>query len=114
MLRHEGANPRVCGLFYKAVVMSTLLYASETWVISKPIERALEGFHNRITRSIAKLPIRYHPHLDTWEYPPIALAQERAGIFSLQHYLKRRRRYLERHAKLLLFQMREIKRDTQS
>ena len=46
LCREGGANPRVCGLFYKAVVMSTLLYASKTWVISKPILCTLEGFHN--------------------------------------------------------------------
>ena len=39
------------------------------------------------------------PSSDTWEYPPTALAQERAGIFSFQHYLKKRRCYLERHAR---------------
>ena len=99
LLRHKGANPRVCGLLYKAVVMSTLLYASKTWMITKPLLRALEGFHNRITRCIAKLQPRYHQVSDSWEYPDIELAQQRAGIYWVQHYLERRRCYLVRHAR---------------
>ena len=34
LLRGETTNPRVCGMFYKAVVQSVLLYGSETWVVS--------------------------------------------------------------------------------
>ena len=56
LLWREGANPRVSGLFYKAVCMSALLYALETWVISKPILHALEGFHHRAARGLARLP----------------------------------------------------------
>jgi len=32
---------------YHAVVMSTLLYGSETWVVKSPNIKCLEGFHNR-------------------------------------------------------------------
>ena len=99
LLRREGASPRVCGLFYKAVVLSTLLYACETWVITKPILRALEGFHNRITRCIARLSPRYHAEQDAWEYLDIELARSRAGVYPLQRYLERRRRYLDRYAR---------------
>ena len=34
LLKREGASSRVSGLFYKAVVMSTLLYSCETWVLT--------------------------------------------------------------------------------
>ena len=101
MLRREGANPRVCGLFYKAVVLSSLLYASETWLITQPILRALEGFHNQITQSIAKMSFCYLPDADTWVRPPIELARERAGIYPVQRYLNRRHGYLVRHARNL-------------
>ena len=37
---------------YCAVVMSTLLYGSETWVVKSPSMRRLEGFHNRCIRAI--------------------------------------------------------------
>jgi len=35
---------------YQAVVMSTLLYGSETWVVKSPGLKRLEGFHNRCVR----------------------------------------------------------------
>jgi len=37
---------------YRAVVMSTLLYGSETWAVKSPSIRRLEGFHNRCVRVI--------------------------------------------------------------
>ena len=43
--------------------------------------------------------IQYHPHLDSWENPPLALAQECAGIFPLYHYLWRQLHYLERYTR---------------
>ena len=98
LLRREGASPRVSGLFYKAVVMSTLLYACETWVISKPILSALEGFHHRIARSISRMPFRYFPDGDRWERPPVADVLERAGLHPVQKYLDRRRQYLLQYA----------------
>jgi len=101
LLRREGASPRVSGLFYKAVVMSALLYACETWVISKPILKALEGFHHRAARGIARMPFRYFPDEDRWERPPVANVLERAGLHSMDTYLSRRRRYLERYAATL-------------
>jgi hypothetical protein len=98
LLRREGASPRVSGLFYKAVVMSRLLYASETWVITKPILSALEGFHHRVARGICRMPFRYFPEEDRWERPPVADVLERAGLHTIEHYLSKRRQYLERYA----------------
>ena len=37
---------------YKAVVLSTLLYGSETWTTKCSLTRILESFHNRCIRSI--------------------------------------------------------------
>ena len=99
LLKREGASSRVSGLFYKAVVMSTLLYSCETWVITQPILRALEGFHHRIVRSISKMSIRYIPDRDYWERPSIEAALSRAGCYPIQHYVDRRRQYLVRYAK---------------
>ena len=99
LLRREGANPRVSGMFYKAVVMSKLLYACETWVITKPILRALESFHHRVARGICRMPFRYHADEDRWERPPMADVLARAGLHPIQTYLDRRRRYLEAYAR---------------
>jgi len=99
LLRREGANPRVSGLFYKAAVMSVLLYGSETWVISKPILTALDGFHHRCARSITKRHFRYFPEEDRWEHPPVTATLEAAGLFNIEKYLARRLRYLLEYAK---------------
>ena len=47
MLRAENASPRVCGMFYKAIVQAILLFRSETWNIMPAMQKRLEGFHTR-------------------------------------------------------------------
>ncbi len=39
-------------LVYKAVVLATLLYGSETWTTKRDAVRKLEVFHNRCLRGI--------------------------------------------------------------
>ena len=47
LLRRENMKPRVCGMFFKAVVQAVLLYGSETWVLMDSALRCLEGFFYR-------------------------------------------------------------------
>ena len=94
LLKREGASPKVSGLFYKAVVMSQLLYACETWVINESIMKALAGFHHRIARGITRDLPRYYPDQDQWFYPPIAPVLQKAGLHDMEHYIERRRRYI--------------------
>jgi hypothetical protein len=90
ILAREGATPRVSGMFYKAVVQSVLLFGSETWVLSQPMLRALEGFHRRVARRLAGK----QPYLDRrtgeWVYPPIDKVLEEVGMYSIDHYVKKR------------------------
>ena len=44
ILIREGADKRVLGNFFKAVVQAVVLFGAETWVINPRIERALESF----------------------------------------------------------------------
>ena len=41
ILSREGADKRVSGKFFKAVVQAVLLFGEETWVLTLRIERAL-------------------------------------------------------------------------
>ncbi len=50
VLRAENASPKVCGVFYKAVVQAVLLFGSETWKLSPASLKSLEGFHIRAAR----------------------------------------------------------------
>ena len=40
----EGVDPKVSGIFYKAVAQAVLLFRVETWVLNPRMERALESF----------------------------------------------------------------------
>jgi len=54
LLRGENMNPRVCGMFFKAVVQAVLLYGSETWVLTASAMRCLEGFYYRAACRMAR------------------------------------------------------------
>jgi hypothetical protein len=53
MIRAENVSPRVCGIFYKAIVQSILLFGSETWNLSPVSLKSLEGFNIRATWRMA-------------------------------------------------------------
>ena len=41
ILGQEGADPRISGLFFKAVIQAVLLFGSDTWVLNPRTERSL-------------------------------------------------------------------------
>ena len=57
LLSRYGADKRVSGIFFKAVVQQVLLFGAETWVLSPRIERALDSFMHGAARRI------------TWRHP---------------------------------------------
>ena len=90
--RLGGCRCRVSGYFYKAVVQPAVLYGCKTWTLDEAKLNALQGFHNRITRSIAHGRGTWNPQTGEWSYPHIATAREKAGIFLMEHYLHARQR----------------------
>ena len=52
ILSGEGAEKRVSGNFFKAVVKTVLLFGAETWVLTLRIERELESFMLGAARQI--------------------------------------------------------------
>lgn len=86
--REGGMRPKVCGSFYKAVVQQALLYCCETWVVSDAMLTALRGFHHRIARQISGLTASYCVSTDTWTYPPIADALQKAGLHTIEEYIQ--------------------------
>lgn len=95
VLAREGANPRISGMFYKAVVQSVLLYGSESWNLSSSMLKLLEGFHHQVARRLSGRRARYLQREDRWFYPPIAEALEICGLHPIQEYLRRRRQTIE-------------------
>ena len=44
ILSREGAEPRVSGFLFKAMVQAVLVFGSETWVVTPCMGRVLGGF----------------------------------------------------------------------
>jgi len=90
VLRRENCRPKVAAMFYKATVQAVLLFGSETWVLTPPMLKALEGFHHRVARQLTGKVGRYLPREDRWVYPPIDEVLAEAGLFKLEVYIRRR------------------------
>ena len=54
ILGWEGDNPRVLGIFFKAMVQAVLIFWSETWVPTPRMGRALGSFQHRVARRITE------------------------------------------------------------
>ena len=50
VIAKEEVQPRVAGMFYQVVVVTVLLYGSETWCITDTTQRPLDSFHVEATR----------------------------------------------------------------
>ena len=48
----EGADPKVSGQFFKAVVQAVFLFGAETWVLTPQMEQALISFKKRVTQRL--------------------------------------------------------------
>ena len=73
ILGREGANLRVSGMFFKAVVQAVLLFGSDTWVMTPCMEQALGSFQHRVIQQITgKHPRSWEEGV--WDYPLLATA----------------------------------------
>ena len=70
ILSREGADKRVSGKFFKAVVQVVLLFGAETWVLTPRIEQALESFLHVAARRITRRQPRRGGE-GQWTYPPL-------------------------------------------
>ena len=55
ILIQEGADPKVLGIFFRAVTQAVLLFGAETWVLTPRMERALSSFQHRVAQRITGL-----------------------------------------------------------
>ena len=88
-----GVRMRTVGLFYMAIVQAVLLFGCETWVITDNMLAILDSFHHRVARKIANMV----PKLlmdGSWQYPDLREAMRRAGLQSMETYIRRRQQTL--------------------
>jgi hypothetical protein len=86
VLRAENALPKVCGVFYKAVVLAVLLFGSETWKLSPASFKSLEGFHIIATRCMAGMQPTWNPDA-SWKYPSSKDVLKGVGLKTVNHYI---------------------------
>ena len=58
ILIREGADPKVSGHFFKAVLQAVLLFGAETWVLTPRMERALDSFKHRVAQRLTRKQLR--------------------------------------------------------
>ena len=79
ILGHEGARPKILGMFCKAVVQAVLLFGLVMWVTTPCMGSDIGSFQHRVARSIiGRQPTR---KVDgRWDYPPLETAMYEAGF----------------------------------
>ena len=107
MLKREGANAVTMGKFYITIVMSVLLYESESWTITKKSSLKLQSFHNRALRYMTG---KHMKKIDgeKWEYPNHKELMKICKLHPIETYIERRRgtlrKYLENNQREFLRQ----------
>ena len=79
ILSREGAEPKVLGHLFKAVVQAVLVFGAETWVLTPRPERALGRFQHRVKRWITGRQPRRRGE-GSWDYPPLETVMAEAGL----------------------------------
>ena len=75
--------------FYTAMTQKVLLFGSETWVIMRKMESALDAFQGRVARKLTgRQPSRGRD--GRWFYPSLAGAMKEAGIVRIWALILRR------------------------
>ena len=54
ILGREGANLRVSGIFFKAVVQAVLFFGLEAWFLTPRMGQDLGSFQHRVARRITR------------------------------------------------------------
>ena len=92
----EGADGRVSGKFFNAVVQAVLLFVAETWVLTTRIERALESFqHGSARRITGRQPRRRGD--GRWTYLPQKEAMREAGFEGIRKAITRRQKMVAQY-----------------
>ncbi|KAL1447452.1 hypothetical protein WDU94_015565 [Cyamophila willieti] len=81
--KHHNINTKTKLKIYETVILSTLLYASESWTLTEAHQKRLNRFHIRCLKSIMKVHWK--------EYVPDEVILERAEMLSVDNLIRIRR-----------------------
>ena len=88
VLNGDNTPPKVCGIFYRMVVQSVVLYGSVSWVLNLALLARLEGFHIRAAWRMAREHwSRRGAHM-VWEYLCLVDVLEKIGLQSVEEYVR--------------------------
>ena len=76
LIHRKDFSETTAANFYKVVVMSVLLYSSDTWFMSSLISNKLWSFHHSVIRSICRLYPSKNIISGEYEYPSITEAMQ--------------------------------------
>ena len=96
ILKSKGANAKIMGKFYKAVIQAVLLYGAESWVLTKESTRKLNSFHLRAVRHMSGQHIKKVGD-NKWEYPRHEELLTKCGLEEITNYIERRRTTLRNY-----------------
>ncbi len=98
MLTAENMPPKVSAKFYKAVVLSVLLYGSKTWWNLRTTTLArLEGFHICAAYQMAEKHKPKKGLHHKWVYPRSSDALQECGVDTILHRINIRRATIFRY-----------------
>ena len=82
VLGREGADPKVSRSFHTDVTQQVLLFGTETWVLTRNMESALDAFQGRVARPVTgRQPCR--GRYGQWFYPSLAGAMKETGVVQI-------------------------------
>jgi hypothetical protein len=99
VLIQDGAEPKTMAVFYRTVVLYTLLYGSESWVLTQDLMRQLRSFHRRCCRGLAGDFIRQDEVTGEWICPNSDKVLQKVGCLPIEEYIQRRRDTIMEYAK---------------
>ena len=90
ILGRVGTNPRVSGMFSKAVVHVVMLFGSETRVVIPHMGQELGSFQHGVSGCITERQSKRREE-GVWEYPPMASAMKETGFEEIGAYILKRK-----------------------
>jgi hypothetical protein len=93
VLASTKGKPRTMAKFYMAIVQAVLLFGSETWVLTKEMEKRLDAFHHRCARHLTHRHIQQNAD-GTWDCPRTKEVLEEAGLRTISEMIEKRKQNL--------------------